>query len=59
VLFRQKPLQERKTSVIKAFCTVAAFVMLAHVPALAADAPSPDTLRAWHKRELRVAGIMH
>lgn len=44
---------------IKAFCAVAAFVMLAHVPVLAADAPSPDALRAWHKRELRVAGIMH
>lgn len=44
---------------MKAFCTVAAFVMLAHVPAWAADAPSPDALRAWHKRELRVAGIMH
>ena len=44
---------------IKAFCTVAAFVMFAHVPALAADAPSPEALRAWHKRELRVVGIMH
>ena len=44
---------------IKAFSAVAAFVMLAHVPALAADAPSPDALRAWHMRELRVAGIMH
>ncbi len=44
---------------IKTFCAVAAFVMLAHAPVLAADAPSPDALRAWHKRELRVAGIMH
>lgn len=44
---------------IRAFCAVVALVMLAHVPALAADAPSPDVLRAWHKRELRVAGIMH
>jgi hypothetical protein len=56
---QQAPLQERKPYVIKAFCIVAAFVMLAHIPALAADAPSPDALRAWHMRELRVAGIMH